>query len=97
MIINKHYLEYPRGVYQLPYCKHCGVTFESDLGWTSFDNLKCIDREAESISEWPEEVRSFIIFNGLAWNEKKTKLVKAYSDKSYTVKQLFETVKKLKA
>jgi len=58
-------------------CQHCGISLETDLGWSSWDGVKCIEREITYDGDIPEEIRSYAAFRGYRWDNKKHLYVKA--------------------
>ena len=93
MIINKHV--WARGATN-EYCVHCGLIFESDLGWTSADGVKCKDRLPTKLADVPDDVRSYANFTSLCFDNRRQVFIKAYSETEYTIKQLCELVESLK-
>ena len=78
------------------HCKHCKLPLDTDLGYCSWDDTICIDREPKSVSDFPEEIRSYVNFNGLIFNADKQTFVKAYQKHSYNYAQLKKLISKIK-
>ena len=75
------------------YCIHCGLIYESDLGWNSSDGVKCIERiEEVTFGNLPVEIFSYVNFRGLIWDKNEKIFNKPFSSESYTVKQIFEII-----
>lgn len=72
------------------YCEHCGLIFESDLGWTSADGVKCVQRtfEIKNESDIPKKIASYAAWHGLIWIKEEKIFIKPYSTDSYTLTQL---------
>lgn len=96
MTINEHTLVHAKdaGNGYHGWCKHCNVSCETDLGWCSWDGVKCIDRVIDRLEDFPETIRSFVNFNGLRFNGKTQIFVKPYGGR-YTVSQIEKKVKYL--
>lgn len=74
--------------YQNDYCKHCGLIFDSDLGWTSADGVNCQPRqEPFDESDFSDQVRSYASFRSLRWDRKNQVYVQAYGG-TFTVDQI---------
>ena len=80
------------------YCIHCVLIYESDLGWSSADGVKCITRNIEysNTSEMPEEIKSYVNFRGLRWNKIDKIFFKSFSSDTFTINQILEIIKELK-
>lgn len=74
-------------------CKHCGVALETDLGYCSWDNLKCVDREIVNWLDIPEEIKAYANFRGLNWDKVRKIYVKPYRGDEYTLDQLNIVIK----
>ena len=98
MIINEHTLIHAEdaGNGYHGRCEHCGAPLVTDLGYCSWEGLKCIDREIELYSNIPKEIRSYAEWRGLKWDNKRKIFVKPYSDKEYTIDQLDIMVKEIR-
>ena len=57
-------------------CEHCGVALVTDLGYCSWDGLKCIDRVPKSPSDVPI-VSSYAQFMGYKWDSYVKLFIKA--------------------
>jgi len=77
------------------HCVHCGLALVTDLGYCSWDGVKCIDREPKTLGEFPGPVVSFARFNGLLYNNEKKIFSKPYSDIEYTIPKLLEVIDNL--
>lgn len=82
MIINSHRLRHANdaGNGYHGYCEHCGAPLVEDLGYCSWDGLKCVDREI--VDEWdiPDEIKSYARFKGYRYDQKKRKFVRPSFD-----------------
>jgi len=98
MIINSHTLIHAEdaGNGYHGNCQHCGVPLVTNLGYCSWDKLKCIDREVENWNDIPNEIKSYANFRSLKWNRKKKVFIKSYSYDKYTIDQLNEIINKIK-
>lgn len=76
-------------------CEHCNAPLVTDLGYCSWDGLKCTDREIESTSDMPDDVLSYTRYNGMSWDFDKKKFVKSYADREYTLDEVVERIKSL--
>lgn len=76
-------------------CKYCGAALVTDLGYCSYDGLKCVDRLPTSVRDFPENIRSYIDFKGFRFNKEKQIFSRAYDNKRYTVNMIFKIVKNL--
>ena len=74
---------------------HCGLIFESDLGWTSADGVKCKEREIEEPDDLPDLVKNYISFNGFIFMPKDKVYVKPYSDRKYKIPELIKLVNEI--
>lgn len=92
MIINQHDLVHAKdgGNGYHGRCKHCGSALVTDLGYCSWDDTKCIDREVTNEYDLPKEIRSYINFNGLriVKGSKKLLFTRPYSDIDYTLEDI---------
>lgn len=96
MIINKHNILNPMAnIYQISYCEHCGHIFETWLGGSSFDGLKCIDRDIVKFEDIPQIIRSYANFNGLVYDHSKNIFIKPYANKKFSIDRLSKIVDKL--
>ena len=95
MVINEHTLIHApdAGNGYHGNCKHCGVALVTDLGYCSWDNLKCIDREIESYPNIPKEIRNYAQWRGMKWDNKACKFSKPY-DRYYTIYELYIQINK---
>jgi hypothetical protein len=59
MIVNSHTLVHAEdaGNGYHGYCQHCGVALETNMNWSSWTGVKCIDREVENYNDIPAEIR----------------------------------------
>ena len=82
-------------------CRHCGVALVTDLGYCSWDGLKCKDRDPQSISDFPKDIISYVRFRGYTFNKEKQIFTKPYvifpSDDTYTILEMVEKVKRIKS
>ncbi len=80
-------------------CKHCSAPLVTDLGYCSWDGLKCVDREIIHENEMPQELRSFANFKGMIFNRDIKKFVKPYGteDDDLTIDQLNDMYINIKA
>jgi len=94
MIINEHLLIRAKdaGNGYHGYCKHCSLSFVTDLGYCSWDNTKCIDREITNWLDCPDNVRSYARFRGFIFNTTTRRFSKAYSSEEYTINQFIDLV-----
>lgn len=77
-------------------CKHCGVSLVTDLGYCSWDNLKCVDREIELYQDIPKDVRSYANWRSLRFDNKRKIFTKPFSEEEYTIDDLINIVTILK-
>jgi hypothetical protein len=83
-MINSHDLVYAKdgGNGYHGRCLHCGVALVTDLGYCSWDNLKCVDRQIEHTSDMSEAVRSYANFRSYEWKHSIKKFTKpSFSEK----------------
>ena len=94
MIINEHTLVHAEdaGNGYHGCCEHCGVALVTDLGYCSWEGLKCKDRPIELYQDIPKDIRSYANWRGLRWDNKRKIFVKAYSKEEYTISNLNEIV-----
>lgn len=78
------------------HCIHCGLALVTDLGYCSWTGTNCIDREPQFVHEFPEEVRSYVHFNGLRFNNKTRIFTKPYNNHDYTIDEIVTKVTQLK-
>lgn len=78
-------------------CAHCGLAYVTDLGYCSWSDTTCTERAPQSINDLPENLKSFINFNGMRMVIRKGRpvFVKSYSDTKMTLKQLNKHVNEL--
>lgn len=78
-------------------CAHCGLAYVTDLGYCSWSGTTCTERAPQSVNDLPENLKSFVKFNGMRMVIRKRRpiFVKSYSDKEMTLKQLNKHVKNL--
>jgi hypothetical protein len=69
-------------------CKYCGLALVTDLGYCSWDNTVCIDRETHGWATIPNQIKNFAQFKGLVYIEQSHVFVRPYFDESYTIDQL---------
>lgn len=93
-VISSH--EWMRGSTN-EYCKHCGLIFESDLGWTSADGMKCVDRKINFADkrQWLELLSSYCKFHSIYYDVKTERFVKPYSDICMTVSEIETKINEL--
>ena len=98
MIINEHLLIHAddAGNGYHGNCKHCGVALVTDLGYCSWDGVRCIDREVDSYNDIPDEIKRYANWHALKWNKDEKKYFKTYSTEEYTIDQLSTIIKKIK-
>lgn len=98
MKINRHTLIHANdaGNGYHGWCAHCEVALVTDLGYCSWDNQKCIDRDIESVNDMPEDAQSYINFNSMKYDTHKKVFTKAYSEDEYTADEIIKKVKKLR-
>lgn len=86
----------PGSIYQMDYCKHCNLIFESDLGWTSADGVKCVEREVIRVEDMTDRQQSWIRFKGLRFDPESKVFVKPYcTDIQYTMDEVVQIVREL--
>ena len=92
--INKHEIIHAKdaGNGYHGYCKHCNVPLVTDLGYCSWEGVKCIDREIVNSIDIPETIASYASFRGLIWNGAINKYVKPYSSEEFTLSQLQDII-----
>lgn len=69
-------------------CEHCGLAFVTDLGYCSWSDTVCIEREVESESDIPSDIKSYAQWRGLIWDRKNKVYVKSYSSDEYTIDEI---------
>lgn len=79
-------------------CAYCGMSYVTDLGYCSWSGTKCIERAPESVSDLPEDMRSYVKFSSMRMVIKNGRplFVKSYTDVELTLKQLHKKIKQLK-
>lgn len=82
MVINKHTLVHANdaGNGYHGRCEHCGVALVTDLGYCSWEGVKCVDREIDSSSDIPGKILSYANFNGYSWSYIEKLFIKPYGD-----------------
>lgn len=82
MTISKHELIHAKDACNgyHGWCKHCNVSLETDLGYCTWDNLKCIDREITCLSDMPADIESYTSYCGYIWDKDNKVFVKPYSN-----------------
>ena len=60
MIVNSHTLIGYHGC-----CKYCNKPLITDLGYCSWDDITCIDREITDYCDIPDNIKSLASFKGL--------------------------------
>lgn len=90
MIINDHVLVHAEdaGNGYHGRCKYCNMALVTDLGYCSWTDTKCIDREITNYSDIPKNIREYASFRGLRYDPKLCLFIKPYSDETYTIDQL---------
>ena len=67
MIINSHTLihspEAGNGYHGN--CAHCGIPLVTDLGYSSWSGVKCVDREITLYLDIPKRIRDYAKYRGL--------------------------------
>lgn len=98
MIRNNHDLVHAKdgGNGYHGWCRHCGVSLETDLGWSSWDNLKCIDHEITCWIDIPNEIISYANFRNLNWDKDQKKFTRPYSEDTFTIDEIDNIIKELK-
>lgn len=98
MIINEHTLVHAAdaGNGYHGTCQHCGAPLVTDLGYCSWEGLKCIDREIELYQHIPKDIRSYANWRGLRWDNKRKIFTKPFSNEEYTIDVLNNIVTVLK-
>ena len=73
MTINNHYLvhSYQAGNGYHGNCKYCGMALVTDLGYCSWNDTKCVDREITYEGDIPKNVLSYARFRGYRWDHKR--------------------------
>lgn len=97
MEINEHTLVHAKdagnGYHGI--CQHCGLPLVTDLGYCSWEGVKCVDREIELYQNIPKDIRSYANWRGLKWDNKRKIFIKPYSDEEYNIDELDKIVQKL--
>lgn len=98
MTINKHNLDSTRaaGNGHHGYCRHCGLDLTTDLGYSSWENTKCLDREIVDIQDMPIDIIKYFNFFGFIWNKDQKLFIKPYSSVTFTVDSLIDHISKIK-
>ena len=98
MIINSHDLVYAsdagNGFHGR--CSHCGVPLVTDLGYCSWEGVKCIDREVVNYIDIPAEIIKYANFFGLHWDRINKTFNKSYSEETFTIDDINDKIQKLK-
>ena len=78
-------------------CKHCDVALVTDLGFCSWDGLKCVDREITIEWDIPEQLRSFALYTGMVFDNEAKKYIKPYGTEQddCTIDELNERMNKV--
>lgn len=97
MIINKHVLvkhgDEGNGYHGT--CLHCGAVLETDLGYCSWEGLKCIDRVVTDYMDFPPLIRNYARWHNLVWDKERMVFCKPYTDAEYTIDQLDEFIQSI--
>ena len=90
MIINEHDLIHSSdaGNGYHGNCEHCGLALVTDLGYTSWSNTKCIDREITKRRNIPKEILCYTDFKGYKWHPKRLVFFRAYDDEEFTLDEI---------
>ena len=98
MTINEHTLVHAQdaGNGYHGTCQHCGIALVTDLGYCSWEGLKCVDREISWYQDIPKEIKNYADWRGLRFDNKRKIFVKPYSENEYTIDQLNEMISKIK-
>ncbi len=98
MIINEHVLGgQGAGNGHHGYCIHCGVPLVTDLGYYSWEGVKCVDRDRlKNLFDFPSIVKSYAEFNGLKYNADKNIFIKPYDGGEYSPQQIVDIIKEIK-
>ena len=96
MIINSHDLVHSNqgGNGFHGHCAHCGVALVTDLGYCSWDGLKCVDREIVDTKDMPKDILSYAKFHSLIWNKNLKKFIKPFYSDEYTLEEINENIQK---
>jgi len=97
MIINKHVLlhAHDAGNGYHGTCLHCGLVLETDLGYCSWNNTKCIDRTADFWDLSPE-IRGYARWHNLIWDKNNKIFARPYTNVEYTIDELNEMIEEIK-
>lgn len=76
-------------------CAYCSLAFVTDLGYCSWDNTVCIDREIKGYDAIPSQIKNFAQFKGLVYNIQENVFVRPYSDEQYTIDELSSQINNL--
>lgn len=77
-------------------CFYCGLAFVTDLGYCSWNDSTCVDREIKDYESIPDQIKDFAQFKGLVYNKQDNVFVKPYSEEQYTIDELLVQVSQLK-
>jgi len=87
MIKNSHTLVHAKDAGG-GYHGRCDLALVTDLGYNSWADVKCIDREITKYQDIPIDIIKYSKFRGLIWNNILKKFVKPYTDTKYTIDEL---------
>lgn len=78
-------------------CAYCGLACVTDLGYSSWAGTTCEEREPSSIIDFPNDIRSYVHFNGLMFKPDRQVFTKPYSDVELTYADIRKTIDDLSA
>lgn len=72
-------------------CAHCGLDCTTDLGWSSWSGVECIERPVTKVSDMIPEVKHYIRYRGYRLGADLI-FRRAYDNIEYTIEQMYEYV-----
>lgn len=73
-------------------CRYCNLALVTDLGYSSWDNTTCFDREIELDSDIPEIIKSYADFHNFRWDWKSKKYLRLFSNDEYSLDEIQEKI-----
>ena len=71
-------------------CMYCGLDLTTDLGFSSWAGVKCVDREITDFLDIPKKIREYAKYRGLHWDNANKTFNRAYSEETFTIDELNE-------
>jgi len=80
-------------------CKHCGLALVTDLGYTSWAGVPCIDRLITREHDVPADIQKYAKFRGLVFTidpELGLGYCKPYKNRFFTLNELNKHIENVK-